>query len=161
MARHEADREDLMAEATALRERVELALPDEAEHLVAGFREEGRFSLYFGSDPVFHFDTDGSLRRAFVEGDLYRSQAPTLARLTRTRTGSAVILARHELDAQELERFLAAMRERLDRALAALRSGAALIVRQVPAETELPRRLMTALARARKGRLSAAVSKRK
>jgi hypothetical protein len=160
MARHEADREDLMAEATALRERAELALPDEVEHLVAGFREEGRFSLYFGSDPVFHFDTVGALRRAFVGGDLYRSQAPTLARLTRTRTGSAVNLARHDLDAQELERFLAEMRGRLDRLLTALNSGAALVIQQIPAESELLPRLIAAVDRARQGRLSATITKR-
>src|SRR5438045_2175540 len=105
MARHEADREDLMAEAIALRERVELALPGEAEHTIAGFRDNGRFSLYFGTDPVFHLDADGALRRAFVGGDLYRSQAHTLARLTRQRTGGAVNLVRHDLDASQLEMF--------------------------------------------------------
>jgi hypothetical protein len=160
MARHEADREDLMAEATALRERVELALPDEAEHTIAGFREGGRFSLYFGFDPVFHFDTDGALRRAFLGGDLYRSQAQTLARLTRTRAGSALNLVRHDLGAGELETFLATMRERLDRLLTALRSGAALVVQQIPAETELLPRLIAALDSARQGRLSAAIKKR-
>jgi hypothetical protein len=160
MARHEPDREDLMAEVTALRERVQLALPDEVEHLVAGFREEGRFSLYFGSDPVFHFDTDGALRRAFVEGDLYRSQAQTLARLTRNRTDSAVNLVRHDLDAGELKTFLAAMRDRLDRLLMALRSGAAEVIQQVPADVDLLPRLIAAVDWARKGRLSTAIKKR-
>jgi hypothetical protein len=160
MARYEADRDDLMAEAIALRERVELALPGEAEHLVAGFRNQGHFSLYFGSDPVFHFDADGSLRRAFVGGDLYRSQAPTLARLTRTRTGRAVSLVRHDLDAGELQRFLAAMRELLDRLLAALRSSAARVIQQVPADVELLPRLIAAVDSARYGRLSAAIKKR-
>jgi hypothetical protein len=160
MARHEADREDLMAEASALRERVELALPGEAEKTIAGFRDNGRFSLYFGPDPVFHFDADGALRRAFVAGDLYRSQAQTLARLTRSPTGSAVNLLRHDLDAIELERFLAAMRERLDRLLAALRAGAALVIQQVPPKTELLPRLTAAVETARGGRLSAAIKKR-
>jgi hypothetical protein len=161
MARHEADREDLMAEATALRERIELELPGETEHLVAGFRDEGRFSLYFGSDPIFHFDADGALRRAFVAGELYRSQSPTLARLRRTRAGSAVNLVRHDLDSRELESFLAAMRDRLDRLQTALVSGAALVIQQIPVETEFLRRLTAAVDAARQGRLSAAIKKRK
>jgi hypothetical protein len=161
MARHESDREDLMAEATALRERVELALPGEAEHTIAGFRDGGRFSIYFGPDPVFHFDADGALRRAFVGRDLYRSQSRTLARLTRTRGRSAVNLLRHDLDAGELERFLAAMRERLDRLQTALHSGAAKVIQQVPADAALLPRLIAAVDSARHGRLSAAIKKRK
>jgi hypothetical protein len=161
MARHEADREDLMAEATALRERIELELPGETEHLVAGFRDEGRFSLYFGSDPVFHFDADGALRRAFVAGDLYRSQSPTLARLRRMRAGSAVNLIRHDLDARELEAFLAAMRDRLDRLQTALDSGAVRVITQVPSGVEMLPRLIAAVDAARQGRLSVAIKKRK
>src|SRR5713226_9555672 len=113
MARYESDREDLMAEATALRERVELEVPGEAEHFVAGFRDDGRWSIYFGADPVYHFDANGGLRRAFVAGDLYRSQARTLARLIRTRTQSEVQLVRHDLDPDELEQFLSDMIARL------------------------------------------------
>src|SRR5260370_39735250 len=123
MARQESDREDLMAEATALSERVELEVPGEGEHIVAGCRDDGRWSIYFGSDPVYHFDGNGGLRRAFVAGDLYRSQARTLARLTRTRTDGEVHLVRHDLDVVELERLLSEMGERLDRLRAALENG--------------------------------------
>src|SRR5262245_3342321 len=106
MSRHESDREDLMAEATALRERIALQLGGETEHVVLGFRDNGGWSLYFGSDPVFHFDAAGGLRRAFVDGELYRSQGTTLARLTRTRTDREVQLVRHDLSQGELEEFL-------------------------------------------------------
>jgi hypothetical protein len=160
MSRHEADREDLMAEATALRERIELELPGETKRVVAGFRDEGRFSLYFGPDPVFHFDAGGALRRAFVGGDLYRSQAQTLARLTRTRIGSKVNLVRHDLDPCELESFLAAMRERLDQLQTALRSGEVQVIQQVPADANLLPRLIAAVDVARQGRLSTAIRKR-
>jgi len=160
MARHEADREDLMAEATALRERVELHVPGETEFVVAGFRDNGWFSIYLGPDPVFHFDADGALRRAFVAGDLYRSQKQTLARLTRTRSSSAVKLIRHDLDAAELEAFLTAMRKRLDRLQGALRAGAATIVRQLPADADLLTRLIQVVETACEGRLSAMVKKR-
>jgi hypothetical protein len=160
MARHETDHEDLMAEATSLRERVEFALPGAAEHVVAGVRDAGDWSLYFGSDPVFHFDARGALRRAFVGGNLYRSQGTTLARLTRTRTEREVQLVRHDLEPDERESFLAAMRERLERMHAGLTNGAARIVQQVPPDADLRPRLLAALAGARQGRLSKAVKKR-
>src|SRR5580765_5795621 len=106
MARREADREDLMAEASALRQRAELVLDGYAEPIVAGVRANGHLSVYFGDDPVYQFDAAGNLRRAFVGGDLYRTQGHTLARLNRTRTDLAVELGRRDLDPAELERFL-------------------------------------------------------
>jgi hypothetical protein len=160
MARHEADREDLMAEATALHERVELELSGEAEHVVAGFRAGGGCSIYFGPDPVFHFDVDGSLRRAFVAGDLYRSQRTTLARLTRTRTAREVNLVRHDLNPAELERFLAGMRAQLERLHDALAGGSARVLQQFPADVDVPARLLELLSAARPGRLSQAIGKR-
>jgi hypothetical protein len=126
-----------------------------------GFRADGWFSLYFGSDPVFHFDAEGALRRAFVSGDLYRSQVQTLARLTRTRSADGVEMVRHDLDAAELEEFMAAIHVRLDRFLDALRSGAAQVIRQVPTGADLTPRLIAAVQAARQGRLSAAIRRRK
>src|SRR5262245_20290969 len=137
MARHETDREDLMAEATALRQRVELELPGVADHVVAGFRDSGVCSIYFGADPVFHFDADGALRRAFVAGDLYRSQGNTLARLTRTRADREVHLVRHDLDPAELAGFIAAMRSQLERLQDVLANDSARVVQEVPAESDL------------------------
>jgi len=160
MARHEADREDLMAEATALRERVELAIPGEIEHLVAGFRETGFFSLCFGPDPVFHFDAEARLRRAFVAGDLYRSQGHTLARLTRTRSGGEVYLVRHDLGPEEFEPLLAGMRERLIRLQEAIEGHTATVIARVPSDAELLSRLLQALECAATGRLSPAIRKR-
>ena len=83
MARQEVDREDLIAEAVALRRRIELALPGCDNPVVAGYRSTGALSLYFGADPVYQFDERGRLRRAFVGGHLYRTQGTTLAELTR------------------------------------------------------------------------------
>jgi len=160
MSRHESDREDLMAEATALRERIELDLPDVTEHVVVGFRENGAWSLYFGSDPVFHFDAGGALRRAFVDGELYRSQGTTLARLTRTRTDREVQLVRHDLSQGELEKFLGVLRDHLKRLHGDLESGAARVVQQVPEKWNWQPRLLAALSEARSGRLSNMIRKR-
>ena len=160
MTRHEADREDLMAEATALRERIELELPGHAEHVVAGFRENGNLSVFFGPDPMYQFDATGGLRRAFVAGHLYRSDGHTLARLTRMRQASAVNLVRHDLDAAELAQFLTEMTGVLARLSAALEQDSVRVVQQIAAAGGLQARLLRALDDARQRRLSPAISKR-
>lgn len=132
MARREEDREDLMREATALKRRVEMLGPGEPEPIIAGFRSDGSLSLYFGPDPVYHFDPEGRLRRAFVEGDLYRTQGTTLARLRRVRTESATQLQRSDLDPARMEHFLARTAERLQSLQDGLAHGRIRITRQVP-----------------------------
>ncbi len=136
MARHEADREDLMAEAAALRPRVELAVPGEPVPVVAGFREAG-MSLYFGGDPVYHFDEAGRLRRAFCGGRLYRTQGTTLARLTRLRTAAATELVRHDLSPAELDDFRRAMIRRIVNLAAMLDAGECEILREDPENSEV------------------------
>lgn len=136
MARYESDREDLMREATALRRRIELAVPEEPEPIVAGFRGDGALSLYFGPDPVYHFDAAGRLRRAYVDGRLYRTQGETLARLARVRQPTATELVRHDLTRSELAEFLARMRDRLDHLCRAIAGNEAEVSQRVPAEDE-------------------------
>ena len=67
MARNEADREDLMREAVALTERVELFVPGFEELITIGFRSNGAMSIFVGQDPVYQFDPSGRLRRAFAD----------------------------------------------------------------------------------------------
>lgn len=119
VARIEADREDLMAEAVALFRRVEFALvlkppekapaasgPDDSKpSIVVGFRQNGWFSIYLGPDLMYQFDADGRLRRAFSTGLLYRTQGTTLARMRRERTQTQTVLVRQDLNAQELNEF--------------------------------------------------------
>src|SRR5688572_26999220 len=68
MSRRESDREDLLREATALVERVELLVPGEGEPVVAGFRRDGSLSVFFGPEAVYQFNSAGELRRAFAGG---------------------------------------------------------------------------------------------
>ena len=117
--------------------RVELALPGEPEHLVAGLRRNASLSLYFGSDPVYQFDAAGRLRRAFVDGKLYRSQGDTLAELVRQRTSNASHLLRNDLDEETLEQFRETMQARLEQLLETLDAGDAQQVQAVPEETPL------------------------
>jgi hypothetical protein len=161
MARHEVDREDLMAEATALRQRAELVLEGHCEAIVAGFRADGHWSLYFGDDPVYHFDAAGCLRRAFVAGDLYRSQGQTLARLNRLRTDQAVELVRRDLEPGEVEQFLSRMTDLLTELKIALERGSALIVRQVSEGDDFVSKLFVEIGKAlHQKKLSPALTKR-
>src|SRR6184192_244955 len=98
MARVERDREDLLAEATALVERVELEVAGWPGHVVLGFRASGCGSVYFGADEAYQFNTTGELRRAYRDGALYKAERRRLVRLARQRTAEEVQLIRHELN---------------------------------------------------------------
>jgi len=142
MARDEHDREDLLREATALIERAELALPGEAEHLVAGFRRDGGLSLFFGPDPVYQFNAARHLRRAFVAGTMFKAERGRLVALHRHRETDRVLLLRRELNDQETAAFLAAMAKRLERLRDALDVARYSVVGQVPADADVPGRIV-------------------
>src|SRR5512134_1308657 len=106
MARQESEREDLLREATALVERAELQLPSFAEPIVVGFRSGGAASFFFGSDPVYQFNSTGQLRRAFVAGKLLKAERGRLVALARERTAEEVALVRTGLDPAEQAELL-------------------------------------------------------
>lgn len=137
MARHEADREDLMRGATALERRCELQVSGLMEPVIAGLRGGGSLSIYFGPDPVYHFDEALRLRRAYAGGFLYRTQATTLARLLRSRTETATELIRHDLDEMELAHFRGEMCQHLETLSNALRSATATLLKSVPEGDDL------------------------
>lgn len=145
MARQEQDKEDLMREAVALRERVELEVSGESEYVTAGFRSTGALALYFGGDPVYQFDPEGRLRRAFVDGLLFRTQGHTLAELTRVRTDAATELQRRDLSNVELAEFLQQASTRIRCLRDALYNGTASGRSQVPADLDLRPRLLATL----------------
>jgi hypothetical protein len=148
MARHEGEREDMLAETTALRRRAEFRMSGFDGPVVAGFRDAGGCSVFFGQDPCYHFDAAGRMRRAFVGGRLYRTQGATLAELTRVRSATATELHRRDLDPSELARFLRRMRDELAELHATLKSGTIEALRQVPAGDDLKGELMEWLPRA-------------
>lgn len=136
MSRHSEDREDLMRDARALEPRVELILPGDEEPIVIGRRRDGFISIYVGQDPVYHWDEQGRLRRAFVEGLLYRSEGETLSRLTRQHSEHVSELHRRDLDPGELAQFLSIMKDTASRISGALKSGAYRVTRSVPDQLE-------------------------
>src|SRR3954447_14030342 len=110
MARHESDREDLLREATALVERVELKVAGFEEPIVVGFRRNGSASFYFGAESVYQFNTARELRRAYIDGVLYKAEQGRLVSLTRERGENAVSMFRVELDDNEAADILARLR---------------------------------------------------
>lgn len=110
MTRAESDREDLMREAVALTERIEVQCAGFEELITIGFRSHDAISLFIGQNSVYQFDPDARLRRAYVAGDLFRSQHTTLARLTRHRTEEQTVLRRHDLTDEETAAFQIAMK---------------------------------------------------
>jgi hypothetical protein len=66
MALEEQDREDLLRDGRAMPLRGECTLS--GSQVVIGFRSAGQLSLYCGPDPVFQFNAEQKLRRAFFQG---------------------------------------------------------------------------------------------
>lgn len=146
MARHEEDREDLLAEARALVPRVELQCEPWPHSIVLGRRRDDYLSVYLGQDQVYHFDSDGRLRRAYLEGVLYRSAGSTLTRIARERTSTETILRTSNLTSEEAIVLVEQMRAQLDQLLTCLTTDRYQILRQV-SETDDPLLLLTPLIR--------------
>lgn len=132
MARLESDREDLLREATALVERVELVVAGYDEPVMCGFRRDGSVSLFFGGDPVYQFNTAAQLRRAFVAGRIYKAEQGRLVALSRERGATQVSLIRDELSEQESTALLVTMHGHLNRLREALNVGSFVVRGEVP-----------------------------
>ena len=146
MARQETDRDDLFAELAALTPRMELQVAEVPTAVCAGRREStGGWSLFFGPDRVYHFDASGRLRRAYVEGFLYRSEGATLSRLRRERSATETSLLRHDLDTAELHLFLAAMHSTIQDLLREIRANRVTLLRVTPENEDVLSPLAAAL----------------
>ncbi len=142
MARDESDREDLLREATALVERAEILLSNEPEPVIAGFRRDGSFSLFFGSERVVQFNSKGELRRGYFEGRLLKANQGRLSWLTRERTAGAVVLHSRELTPLESETVLQQAADMTQRLSSHLQQGTFTLVGQVPADGNIVPRII-------------------
>ncbi len=123
-----------MAEATALVERVELRVLHEPEPIVLGVRSNGCLSMYFGADPALHFNTQGELRRGFVDGQLLTAEAGRLVLMTRRRTAGEVQLLRRELPLAAAQALRLTLQTRVQSFRDALEVGHYELLRQVPTD---------------------------
>jgi hypothetical protein len=138
MARNETDRDDLMREMTSLVRRLECRYAVEAKLAVIGFNSQGWLFVYLGSDPMYRFDEQSRLRRAFVDGLLLRTEGHTLATMTRQRepasnpprVGNSTTLVRRDLSPEQLAQFRLRMRKELASLCTGLRDG--VVTRQYP-----------------------------
>ena len=137
MTEHEGQREDLIATATALVQRVELAIDGFPDLLVVGFRSDGAASLFVGEDPVYQFNARGELRRVFRAGKLVKAASGRLVELTRQRTDNRVDMASRELTDQQHQQLLSQLRQTLDRLQAALYQKQYRITGQVPVDQDV------------------------
>ncbi len=140
MARDEQDREDLLAEATALVERIQFKSYAGLD-IVVGFRRDGSASFYFGPDRVYQFTSDGHLRRAMLDGFLYKAEKGRLVRLRKQRGPDAVEMLRHELDPEACREFLGTMRGWLERLHDGFGKHFYRIVGQVPSDLDVQGRV--------------------
>jgi len=139
MAREESDREDLLREATALVERIELAPAgtEEGEHVVVGFRADGAMSIYFGADTAYHFNSLRQLRRAYRDGRILKAERGKLVALERVRQANQVQLVRRPLPDTEQATFLTTMHERLRQLRDQCDQRTLVSIGQVPAEADV------------------------
>lgn len=151
MARQESSREDLLGEATALVERIELVPHASTKQIlksivpptpiVAGFRKSGSLSLFFGEDPVYQFNAQGELRRAYRRGRLYKAVRGQLASLQRNRSDEKTELVRHDLTIAEQTHLVDDMIVHLSDFAKLLNSNEFDINGQVPADADILSRL--------------------
>jgi hypothetical protein len=143
MGRDESSREHLLREATAFVERIELirngAICD--GHIIVGFRRDGALSIFFGEDPVYQFNAEGELRRAYRDGKLLKAVHGRLVALQRVRTEQEVQLVGHELSKAEEAAFLSQLSEQVRKFAALLRANAFEVAGQVPEDSNVLARL--------------------
>jgi len=115
MARRVESKENLLRDARALTPRVllRISLDGSDVELLAGFRGSS-LSLYYGEDPVYHFNAAGELRRAYVEGQLIKAETGNLVFLRRQPNDAETVLQRQATDSAAERAFLGEMQRRLD-----------------------------------------------
>ena len=124
MARSPHRREDLLAEATAMTERGELNWEGEPELCVIGFRPTGAASIYFGEQPVLHFDPRGRLRRMFHQDQQILAINGHLQWRKRAGEGTRMEGVLEPLPESMEAELLRAASQRVANLLAAIESGA-------------------------------------
>ena len=133
MARQELPREDLLRDATALSPRLLMAATGVDERVFAGFRNNA-LSLFFSDDPAYHCNGQGSLRRAFVDGQLLKAVDGVLVALERNRTATEVQLRPIKWEASEQSRRLQHLQRRLEQLRSALAGDRIEVLGQHPAD---------------------------
>ncbi|MDG3004309.1 hypothetical protein [Paludisphaera mucosa] len=78
---------------------------DGRDLVFAGFKQ-GAFSLYFGDEPIYHFDLEGRWQRAYLRGRHYIKRLDgAVHEVERLREGGGLVIHRRTLDGAEARRL--------------------------------------------------------
>jgi hypothetical protein len=81
----------------ALYSRRLLLRPTHGDPVFAGFKP-GAFSIYFGDEPIYHFDLEGRWQRAYIDGiHFMKGLDATVQAIDRVREGEHLVLKRKSL----------------------------------------------------------------
>ena len=147
MARVPEECEELLREARALVVRAEMEVDGFDQPIVVGFRRSGAASFYFGHDVVYQFNTAAELRRAYLDGRMYKSDKRRLVRLTPRRTSESLELVSHESTSAETTEFLSATGARIRALQSALCENRYRRIGQVPHDQDVPKQIREWLAK--------------
>jgi hypothetical protein len=138
MARHAQDREDLLRDATALVPRVmlRLAIHGISCDVFAGFRKGSALSVYFDSDPVYHFNNGGELRRAFVGRLILKAEMGKLFVWNQERTDLELTMRSRPLTTAEQQELGAQLIERISQLRDAIQTEQFELIGQTPADID-------------------------
>ncbi len=143
MARDSQDRENLLRDATAMKSRVQIEVTHgkRTVEVFAGFRSQGAASLYFDQDPVYHFNSAGQLRRAFVDDRLIKAEKGRLVAWLPQRSESEVAMLRQPMSDSEQESICAKIKKQFGELRRAIATGGYVLVGQVAEKEDVVERL--------------------
>lgn len=116
MAKQQQDKEDILREATALVNRIEIKFSRDAvskESVFVGFRRDGAISFFFGAEPVYQFNTRHEFRRGYCQGTMLKAVEGKIIQLTRIREGEQLVLLSRDYSDQQTAVFLQEMKHAL------------------------------------------------
>ena len=141
MAKDSQDREDLLRDAVAMVQRIELRLAGSEHDVVCGFRDDGALSIYWGQDDVMQFNAASEWRRGYWQDRMLAAYQRKLHWLDRSTPSARTQLSPTELTAQQHEAYVAHVNQRLEQLSGGISNHEFQRVGQVPAHQEVLGRL--------------------
>jgi hypothetical protein len=145
MARQSHHREDFLRDATALAPRILLRVTIQGEpcEVFAGFRQPESLAIYFDDDPVYQFNSQSELRRAFVAGSIIKADGGGLVAWERSETLDQTAMLSRRLNTAETQELSKSLLARIADLKAAIASNEFTIVGQVPPDGDAFEKLQT------------------
>jgi len=116
VSRQQQNKEDILREATALVNRIEIKFSQKAvskESVFVGFRRDGAVSFFFGAEPVYQFNTRHEFRRGYCKGAMLKADNGKICNLTRVREGDQLVLLSRDYSDEQTAEFLEEMKHAL------------------------------------------------